>query len=160
MRIAPMCVADWLNEWFDNNRLKAALAATGLSGNFAGPWSPGSAFNLLVWECTSKYRLNGGPRSLIAALEKAVLSQGGEIRTASEVSEIRIDKGQVKGVVLKDGELFQAAIVSASCDPRHTFLDLVPGKQVENWQEHRMQHIRGVGTTAKVNLALNRPLGR
>ncbi|MGD9054583.1 MAG: NAD(P)/FAD-dependent oxidoreductase [Desulfobacterales bacterium] len=155
MRIAPMCVADWLNEWFDNNRLKAALAGTGLSGNFAGPWSPGSAFNLLVWECTAKYRLKSGPRSLIAALEKAVLSQGVEIRTDSEVSEIRIDKEQVKGVVLKDGEPIQSAIVAASCDPRHTFLDLVPGKQVANWQEQRMQHIRGAGTTAKVNLALN-----
>ena len=158
MRIAPMCVADWLNEWFDNNRLKAALAATGLSGNFAGPWSPGSAFNLLLWECTAKYRLKGGPRALIAALEKAVLSQGGEIRTAADVIEIQIQNGQIKGVMINDGEPIQAAIVVASCDPRHTFLDLVPGKQVENWQEHRMQHIRGAGTTAKVNLALNRPL--
>ena len=154
MRIAPMCVADWLNEWFDNNRLKAALAASGLSGNFAGPWSPGSAFNLLLWECVAKNSLKGGPRSLIAALEKAVLSQGGEIRTDSEVNEIRVDKGQIKAVVLKDGEPIQAAIVAASCDPRHTFLDLVPGNQVENWQERRMQHIRGMGTTAKVNLAL------
>ena len=158
LRVAPMCVADWLNEFFDNHRLKAALAATGLSGNFAGPWSPGSAFNLLLWECTAKYRLEGGPRSLIAALEKAVLSQGGEIRTDSKVTEIRVDEGQVKAVALKDGQPIQATIVAASCDPRHTFLDLVPGKQVENWQEHRIQHIRGVGTTAKVNLALNRPI--
>ncbi|MGD9089318.1 MAG: NAD(P)/FAD-dependent oxidoreductase [Desulfobacterales bacterium] len=155
MRIAPMCVADWLNEWFDNNRLKAALAGTGLSGNFAGPWSPGSAFNLLVWECAAKNSLKGGPCSLIASLEKAVLSQGGEIRIAAEANEIRVDEGQIKGVVLKDGELIEAAIVAASCDPRHTFLDLVPGNQIKNWQEHRMQHIRGTGTTAKVNLALN-----
>ena len=155
MRIAPMCVADWLNEWFDNNRLKAALAGAGLNGNFAGPWSPGSAFNLLLWECTAKYRLEGGPRSLIGALEKAVLSQGGEIRTDLEVSEIRIGNEQVKGVMLKDGKPIQAAIVAASCDPRHTFLDLVPGNQVENWQVQRIHHTRGVGTTAKVNLALN-----
>jgi phytoene dehydrogenase-like protein len=37
-------------------------------------------------------------------------------------------------------------------------LDLVPGNQIENWQEHRIQHIRGTGTTAKVNLALNTKL--
>ena len=158
MRIAPMCVADWLNEWFDNNRLKAVLAAAGLSGNFAGPWSPGSAFNLLLWECTAKYRLDGGPSSLIAALEKAVLSRGGEIRIDSKVHEIRVEKGQIEGVVLKNKQLIKTAVVAASCDPRHTFLDLVPGKQVENWQQQRMQHIRGTGTTAKVNLALNRPL--
>ncbi|MBW2515946.1 MAG: NAD(P)/FAD-dependent oxidoreductase [Deltaproteobacteria bacterium] len=155
MRIAPMCVADWLNEWFDNSRLKAALAGTGLSGNFAGPWSPGSAFNLLLWECAAQNSLKGGPCSLIAALEKAVLSQGAEIRTAAEANEIRVDQGQIKGVMLKNGELIEAAIVAASCDPRHTFLDLLPGNQVENRHESRIQHIRGAGTTAKVNLALN-----
>jgi phytoene dehydrogenase-like protein len=158
MRIAPMCVADWLNEWFTNNRLKAALACAGLSGNFAGPWSPGTAFNLLLWECTARYRIKGGPRSLIAALEKAAQSQGVEIRTESEVSEIQVSEGQVKGVLLKSGEHIQAPIVGSSCDPRHTFLDLVPRNQVENWQEHRMQHIRGTGSTAKVNLALNTQL--
>jgi phytoene dehydrogenase-like protein len=157
MRIAPMCVADWLNEWFDNNRLKAALASTCLGGNFAGPWSPGTAFNLLMWECTARHRLKGGPQALISALEKAVVSQGGMIQTEAEVSEIQVSDGQIKGVVLKGGQTIQADIVAASCDPRHTFLDLVPGNHVDNWQAQRMKHVRGTGTTAKVNLALNTP---
>ncbi len=158
MRIAPMCVADWLNEWFDNNRLKAALAGTGLSNSFAGPWSPGTAFNLLLWECSARYRIKGGPRSLIDALEKAVSSFGGDIRTDTTVSEIRVVQGQIKGVVLKDGEQIPTGIVAASCDPRHTFLELIPGNRVTNWQEQRLQHVRGTGTTAKVNLALNTQL--
>ena len=157
-RISPMCVADWLNEWFENNCLKAALAGAGLCGNFAGPWSPGTAFNLLVWESSAKHSVKGGPRSVIAALEKAALSHGVEIRTESEVGEIQISGGQIKGVVLKSGEHIQAPVVAASCDPRHTFLDLVPGNQVENWQERRIRHIRGTGTTANVNLALNTQL--
>ena len=158
LRVSPMCVADWLNEWFENNCLKAALAGAGLCGNFAGPWSPGTAFNLLVWECSAKHSIKGGPRSLIAALEKAAQSQGVEIRTESEVGEVQVSGGQIKGVVLKSGEHIQAPIVAASCDPRHTFLDLVPGSRVENWQERRIRHIRGTGTTAKVNLALNAQL--
>ena len=158
MRIAPMCVADWLNEWFENSRLKAALAGAGLSGHFAGPWSPGTAFNLLLWECSAKHSIKGGPRSLIAALEKAAQAQGVKIRTGTEVSEIQVSGGRVKEVVLKSGEHIQAPIVGSSCDPRHTFLDLVPGNQVENWQERRIRHIRGSGMTAKVNLALNRQL--
>jgi phytoene dehydrogenase-like protein len=155
MRIAPMCVADWLNEWFGNNCLKAALAVAGLSGNFAAPWSPGTAFNLLVWECSARYSIKGGPQCLIAALEKAAQSQGVEIRTGSEVSEVRVSGGQVKGVVLKSGEHIHAPVVGASCDPRHAFLDLVPTNQLENWQQRRIRHIRGAGTTAKVSLALN-----
>ena len=155
MRISPMCVADWLNEWFENNCLKAALAVAGLSGSFAAPWSPGTAFNLLLWECSARHSIRGGPQSLIVALEKAARSQGVEIRTGSEVSKVPVSEGQVEGVVLKSGEHIHAPVVGASCDPRHTFLDLVAGNQVENWQRRRIRHIRGTGTTAKVNLALN-----
>jgi phytoene dehydrogenase-like protein len=158
MRVAPMSAADWLNEWFENGCLKAALANTGLSGNFVGPWSPGSAFNLLLWECGAQNHIRGGPRALIAALEKAAKSQGVEIRTESEVSAIQVSERQVKGVVLKNGQRIPAAVVAASCDPRHTFLDLVPDHQVENWLTRRIQNIRGTGSTAKVNLALDTQL--
>ncbi|MGD2037428.1 MAG: NAD(P)/FAD-dependent oxidoreductase, partial [Desulfobacterales bacterium] len=158
MRISPMCVADWLNEWFENNCLKAALAVAGLNGNFAAPWSPGTAFNLLLWECSAKYSIKGGPRSLIAALKKAAQFHGVEIRTGCEVSNVQVSGGQVTGVVLASGEYIHAPVVGASCDPRHAFLDLVPGNQVENWQERRIRHIRGTGTTAKVNLALKTKL--
>ncbi len=158
LRVAPMPAADWLNEWFETGCLKATLANTGLSGNFVGPWSPGSAFNLLLWECAAKNHIRGGPPALIAALEKAAKSQGVEIRTESEVSEIQISERGVEGVVLKNGERLPAAIVAASCDPRHTFLDLVPHHRVESWLKGRIDNIRGTGSTAKVNLALDTQL--
>jgi phytoene dehydrogenase-like protein len=158
LRIAPMSAADWLNEWFETGCLKGALANIGLCGNFAGPRSPGSAFNLLLWECAARNHVRGGPRALIAALEKAANSQGVEIRTESEVSQIDISEGGVKGVVLKNGERIPATIVAASCDPRHTFLNLVPDAQIENRLKRRIQNIRGTGSTAKVNLALDRQL--
>jgi phytoene dehydrogenase-like protein len=158
LRIAPMCVADWLNEWFANHYLKAALAAAGLIGSDDGPWSPGTAFNLLLWECSAKNSIIGGPRVLVDALAKAAQSQGVEIRTESEVSKLQISGEQIEGVVLKSGEPIRAPIVAASCDPRHTFLDLVPGPQIESQQQSRFQHFRGIGTTARVNLALNKQL--
>jgi phytoene dehydrogenase-like protein len=158
LRIAPMSAADWLNEWFETGCLKGALANTGLGGNFAGPRSPGSAFNLLLWECAARNHVRGGPRALIAALEKAAKSQGVEIRTESEVSRIDISEGRVKGVVLKNDERIPAPFVAASCDPRRTFLNLVPDVQIENWLKRRIQKIRGTGSTAKVNLALNTQL--
>jgi phytoene dehydrogenase-like protein len=158
LRVAPMSVADWLNEWFETGCLKGALANAGLCGNFAGPWSPGSAFNLLLWECAAKHYIPGGPRALVAALEKAAKSQGVEIQTESEVSEIQVSEGRATGVVLKNGVRIAAAVVASSCDPRHSFLDLVPSNQVENWQQRRIQQIRGTGSTAKVDLALDTQL--
>ena len=155
LRIAPLSAADWLNEWFETGCLKSALANAGLGGNFAGPLSPGSAFNVLSWECVAKYRIDGGPPALIAALEKAAKSQRVEIRTECEVSQIQVSEEGVEGVVLKNGERIPTAVIAASCDPRHTFLDLVPDHQVENWLKRRIQNIRGTGSTAKVNLALD-----
>jgi phytoene dehydrogenase-like protein len=158
LRIAPLSAADWLNEWFETGCLKGALANAGLGGNFVGPLSPGSAFNVLLWECAAKNHIYGGPPALIAALEKAAKSQGAEIRTKAEVSQIQVSDGRVEGVVLKNGERIPTAVVAASCDPRHTFLDLVPEHQVENWLKRRIQSIRGTGSTAKVNLALDTQL--
>ena len=158
LRVAPMSAADWLNGWFETGCLKAALANAGLGGNFMGPLSPGSAFNLLLQECAAKNHIRGGPPALIAALEKAAKSRGVEIRTEAEVSEIRVSEERATGVVLKNGEHIPAALVAASCDPRHTFLNLLPGHAVENRLKHRMQNIRGSGSTAKVNLALDRQL--
>ena len=42
LRISPMCVADWLGEWFETELLKAGLALPAISGTWLGPWSPGS----------------------------------------------------------------------------------------------------------------------
>jgi phytoene dehydrogenase-like protein len=158
LRIAPLSAADWLNEWFETACLKGALANAGLCGNFVGPLSPGSAFNVLLRECAAKSHIDGGPPALIAALEKAAKSQGVEIRTESEVSQIQVSEGCVEGVVLKNGKRIPTAVVAASCDPRHTFLDLVPDHQLENWLKRRIQNIRGTGSTAKVNLALDTQL--
>jgi len=158
LRIAPMSIADWLNEWFETECLKAALAGAGLIGNFAGPWSPGTAFNLLLWECTAQHRIKGGPRALINALERTARAQGAEIRTEAEVSRVQVAEGRAFGVVLQSGERIPAAAVAASCDPRRTFLELVPADQLGNRLQNRIQHIRGTGATANVHLALNRPL--
>ncbi|MEJ2169801.1 MAG: NAD(P)/FAD-dependent oxidoreductase [Desulfobacterales bacterium] len=155
---APMSAADWLDQWFETGCLKCGLANAGLGGSFAGPRSPGSAFNLLLWECAARHHIRSGPQALIDALEKAAKSYGVEIKTESEVSEIEVFEGRVRGVVLKKGERIPAAVVAASCDPRHTFLDLVPGHQIESRLKRRIQHIRGTGSTAKVNLALDTQL--
>jgi phytoene dehydrogenase-like protein len=158
MRIIPMCVADWLNEWFETDCLKAALAATAMTGNFAGPWSPGTAVNMLLWECVAQHHIKGGPQALISTLEKAAKTNGAELRTESEVKQVKVSAGSVTGVVLDSGERIQAPVVAASCDPRHTLLDLVSSDHIDTWMIQRIQHIRGTGTTAKLNLALNTPL--
>ncbi len=49
-RVMTMSVGDLLDDWFVNDALKGAYARTGVVGVWAGPRSPGTAYNLLHHE--------------------------------------------------------------------------------------------------------------
>lgn len=157
-RIAPMCVADWLNEWFESELLKCSLAGPVLQGTWCGPWSPGTATNLLLRECVAGAPVEGGPAAVAFALERAVKHYGAEVRTGSAVDRIRINNGRVEGVRLADGEEIDARLVLSSCDPKVTFLSLLSPNEISPKFQSRLRSWRMRGTTAKVNLALSKPL--
>jgi len=48
LRWGPMAVADLAAEWFETEALRAAVAAGGIFGAFAGPWSAGTSTGLLM----------------------------------------------------------------------------------------------------------------
>lgn len=158
LRIAPMCVADWLNEWFESQPLKCALAGPALYGSFAGPWSPGTNAFLLFHECTAQGDVVGGPAALASAVEVAARQLGVEVRTQAAVSEILVDKGRVRGVKLADGATLDAARVVSSLDPRQTLLQLTPSRFLPQAIENRLVNFRTSGTTAKLSLVLSAPL--
>lgn len=157
LKVAPMCVADFLNEKFETDFIKAGLAAPGLYGSYAGPWSAYSTINLLLWECASGAHIKGGPQSLVSALQKAAEQAGVEIRTGAEVDRIIMNAdGGVSGVRLKGGEELSASSVAASCTPKETFLNLFDDFELEYELDFWIGKIRSRGTTAKVNLAINK----
>src|SRR6202008_1805220 len=47
LRWGPMAVADLVSEWFETELLRATVAARGIHGAFAGPWSAGTSLGLL-----------------------------------------------------------------------------------------------------------------
>ena len=49
LRWGPMAVADLVSEWFETELLRATVAARGIYGAFAGPWSAGTSLGLL-WQ--------------------------------------------------------------------------------------------------------------
>jgi phytoene dehydrogenase-like protein len=158
LRVPPMCVADWLNEFFAHDLVKGALAHAAIFGTWAGPWSPGTAANLLLLECTAGGSVRGGASSLSTALERAARASGVEIRTGAEVVSISIQGGAATGVVLAGGEQIAAGRIAASCDPRTVFLGLIARSTLPLAFEHRAGVIRARGVTAKVHLALSRRL--
>ncbi|MBP9142955.1 MAG: NAD(P)/FAD-dependent oxidoreductase [Thermoanaerobaculia bacterium] len=158
-RVAPMCVADFLNEKFETPFLVEALAAPAVASTWSGPWSAGSNTNLLLRECTGGEYLAGGPAALVAALVAAAKAAGAELRTNSDVARIRLsNSGAVIGVTLASGETIDAPVVLSSADPKQTMLRLVAPGSLPITIEEEFRRFRARGSAAKVHLALSGPL--
>lgn len=162
LRILPMSTADLLNEWFENELLKAALAGTGMLASFAGPRQQGTAFNMLhhqLGESNGALRtagfVRGGIGNLSQALAGAAQQLGAEIRTSAEVTKIVTKDGAALGVVLRNGDQIDAATVVSNADVKRTFFHLVEPTYLDPHFLLQVRNIRSRGTVAKINLALD-----
>jgi phytoene dehydrogenase-like protein len=156
LRWGPMAVADLAAEFFETELLRAAVAAQGIFGTFLGPWSAGTALVYLLRAADGeRSSAQGGIGSITQAMAAAAQSAGAEIRTGSEVIEIRIKNGEAQGVVLSTGEEILARAVISNADPKRTFLKLTDPVLLEPSFTRRLQNYRMNGTVAKVNLALS-----
>ncbi|HEV8336007.1 MAG TPA: NAD(P)/FAD-dependent oxidoreductase [Candidatus Polarisedimenticolia bacterium] len=158
LRVLPMCVGDYVGEWFETKLLRAGLAGESVAGTWLGPWSAGSAANLLLHEALTGREIRGGAAVLTRALEESCRAHGAEIRTSSPVRRILVEGGKVRGVELEGGERIDALGVLSSCDPKRTFFEMIAPRDLPAEIEEAIRHWRCRGTTAKVNLALSGPL--
>jgi phytoene dehydrogenase-like protein len=161
LRWGPMAVADLVAEWFETELLRATIAARGIFGTFAGPWSAGTSTGLL-WQAAmnghpvgSASFMKGGMGAFTQALAKAALVSGVEIRTGAKVERIQVNQGKASAVVLANGEEITARAVVSNADPRTTFLKLVDPLDLDPDFLLKMRNYRAVGTVAKINLALS-----
>jgi phytoene dehydrogenase-like protein len=160
LRVLPMTVAEFLNEWFESEVLKGALGAAGILGSMQGPQASGTAFMMLyhyLGAAPGGFRasrfIRGGIGQLAAALAGAARSHGVEIKTGAGVSRIVVEQDRATGVQV-DGQTISARVVISNADPRRTFFDLVGAPLLEPRFMRRVRNIRFRGSTAKVNLAL------
>ena len=161
LRWGPMAVADLAAEYFETELLRAVVAARGIFGTFLGPWSAGSALVLLIraagdsQPAGSAFLAAGGMGALTQAMASAAKAAGAEIRTGADVIEIRVKDGASTGVLLSTGEEINARAVISNADPKRTLLRLTDPLHLSPDFVQKMQHYRGNGTVAKVNLALS-----
>jgi phytoene dehydrogenase-like protein len=162
VQLMTMSAADFLDQWFETDALKATMAASGIIGTFLGVRSPGTAYVLLhhyMGEIDGAFRSwglsRGGTGAISMAIASAAREAGVEIRTEAPVARIRQRGDGVDGVVLENGDEIQASVVASSIDPRLTFLRLIdpsvlPGEFVDDIRRYRFR-----GSSGKVNLALD-----
>lgn len=161
LRWGPMAVADLVAEFFESDLLRAVIAARGIFGTFLGPWSAGTALVLLLRAAADADPAGGncfavgGMGAVTQAMAKAAQQAGAEILTGTEVAEIKIKAGVVKGVILTSGEEIQGRAVISNADPKRTFLKLMDPVLLSPTFTKRLQNYRMNGTVAKLNLALS-----
>lgn len=161
LRWGPMAVADLAAEYFETELLRAVVAARGIFGTFLGPWSAGSSLVLLIraagdaHPAGSAHLAAGGMGAVTQAMASAAKAAGVEIRSGVEVIEIRVKDGAVTGVLLSTGEEIAAKAVVSNADPKRTLLKLIDPMHLSPDFVQKLQHYRGNGTVAKVNLALS-----
>jgi phytoene dehydrogenase-like protein len=161
LRWGPMAVADLAAEWFETDLLRAAVAARGIHGSFAGPWSAGTSIGLLLQSAldgqatapSSTFR--GGMGALAQALAACARAAGAEIRTGASVARIRIEEERAVSVILAAGEEIHARAVISNADPKSTFLDFVDPADLDPEFVQRIRNYRSFGTVAKINYALS-----
>ena len=157
MRIAALPARDLMDEYFENDVLKAALCWDALIGSKMAPRSPNNAVLPMLYRMAGQ--CSGSPGSLIEALQASALASGAEVRTSAPVERIliRADKSGLSahGVTLAGGERIEADRVVSSADPQTTFFRLCGVENLEIEFTNRIRRLRCDGYVAKLHLALS-----
>src|SRR5580693_10628627 len=137
---------DYLDGWFEGDLVKALFGFDSIVGNYASPYTPGTAYVLLhhaFGEVNGKRRVwghaIGGMGAITQAMARAASGYGVRIDVRSPVREIIVERGRATGVVLGDGAPIRARAVVANVDPRQLFQTLLPREVVPRAVTTRMK---------------------
>jgi phytoene dehydrogenase-like protein len=163
-RLMTMSVGDLLDDYFETDELKGAYASSGVVGVWAGPYTPGTAYNLLhhalgevdgvqgAWG-----HVRGGMGAISEAIAASARAAGATIRTGAPVASIDVEGGRVTGVTLQSGETIQARLVLSGAHPKRTILDLVGAEHFPDEVAEDMRRYRTRGASVKINAVLSEP---
>jgi phytoene dehydrogenase-like protein len=153
---------DYLDGWFESAPIKAAFGFDGIVGNYASPYSAGSAYVLLhhvFGEVNGKKgawgHAIGGMGAITQAMSKSALERGVEIRLSTPVREVLVEGGHAIGVVTEKGEALRARCVISNLNPRLLYGSLIdPGELPQDFRE-RIGQWRCASGTFRMNVALS-----
>jgi phytoene dehydrogenase-like protein len=162
VQLMTMSSADFLDQWFETDVLKATMSASGIIGTFLGIRSPGTAYVLLhhyMGEIDGAFRSwgfsRGGTGAISNSIAGAAREAGVEIRTKAPVGKILVKHGRAAGVVLQSGEELFANVVSSSVDPHLTFEKFLEPSELPADFLEGVRRYKFRGSSGKVNLALD-----
>jgi phytoene dehydrogenase-like protein len=161
LALFAMSAGDYLDNWFESDPVKALFGFDSIVGNYASPYTPGSAYVLLhmvFGEVNGKRgawgHAIGGMGAITQAMARAAAARGALIRVSSPVREVLVEGERAVGVVTESGETLRAAAVISNLNPRLLYLKmLAPSALPPEFREH-MSHWRCGSGTFRMNVAL------
>jgi phytoene dehydrogenase-like protein len=162
IRFFTMSAAEFLDDYFEDDLIKAAMASPGIIGTALGVHSPGSAYILLhhvmgdvdgnvgAWGLA-----RGGMGAISNAIASAFKENGGEIRCNAGVQKILVKDGKAVGVVLENGDDLYADIVVSNMDAKRTFTKCMDKEDLPPGIYDKAKNFKIRGSSGKVNIALS-----
>jgi phytoene dehydrogenase-like protein len=155
--------ADYLDGWFEGDLVKALFGFDAVVGNYASPYTPGTAYVLLhhaFGEVNGRKgawgHAIGGMGAITQAMARAAASHGVVIETGAPVQEILIERGRAVGVLLEDGRTIRTGFVIANVTPTLLYTRLVPSDALPAPFLERIKRWRSGSGTFRMNVALSR----
>ncbi|MEO6716186.1 MAG: NAD(P)/FAD-dependent oxidoreductase, partial [Novosphingobium sp.] len=153
---------EFLDGWFEDDRIKSAFGFDAVVGNYAGVSTPGSAYVLLhhvFGEVNGKSgawgHAIGGMGAITDAMAGACRDMGVEISLEAPVAKVLVDGGRAIGVALEGGEELAAPIIAANVGPALLFRDMVDPADLDEPFRHRMSQFKTGSGTFRMNVALS-----
>ncbi|MBS0569847.1 MAG: NAD(P)/FAD-dependent oxidoreductase [Proteobacteria bacterium] len=154
---------EYLDRFFESEPIKAVLGFDGIVGNFASPFTPGSAYVLLHHVFGEVNGVKGawghaisGMGAITQAMAKSAMASGVQIRTDCGVREIIVERGRAVGVVTDKGETLRARRVVANVNPKLLYERLLDPAHVPAPVRERMANWRCGSGTFRMNVALSK----
>ena len=162
IRFFTMSAAEYLEDYFENDLIKAAMATPGIIGTALGVCSPGSAYILLhhvmgdVDGAIGAWGLaRGGMGAISNAIAGAVAEHGGEIRTSAGVQRVLVKNRRATGVALENGDELRSRIVVSNLDAKRTFTRIMDKNDLPNGIYEKALNFKIRGSSGKLNIALS-----
>ena len=162
IRFFTMSIAEYLEEYFENDTILAHFSGGSIIGTGLGVYSPGTAYVLLHHamgdvdgNVGSWGFARGGMGSVSKAIASSFQSMGGEVRAGAEVQQIKVVGGKATGVILASGEEISARAVVSNLDAKRTFLKIMDKKDLPEDLIRRAERFKIRGSSGKINIALD-----
>jgi phytoene dehydrogenase-like protein len=161
LSLFAMSAGDYLDRWFESDPIKAVFGFDGVVGNYASPYSAGSAYVLLhhvFGEVNGKKgawgHALGGMGAITEAMAQSAGARGAVIRTNTAVRQVLVEGERAVGVVTESGETLRAAAVISNLNPKLLYLGMFePGALPSEFRE-RIGYYRCGSGTFRMNVAL------